>query len=89
MQSATFRIDLGGDAKRYVRILGKQRKYERSSVEIKADGDTLAIQVRASDNQALFASISSALKQLRVVSSVEDRIGKAQKKVKKDSEQEL
>jgi tRNA threonylcarbamoyladenosine modification (KEOPS) complex Pcc1 subunit len=71
---ADIEIKFKGNPKDYVSILGKAPEYDRSSVEINAGKDSLKIHVSAVDAAALFASMNSALKQIRVISRVDDAL---------------
>ena len=71
MLSANLKLKLGPNAKEYVKIVGKGEKYKRGSIYFKSKKDTIEIRVEASDPVALLASVTSAIKQLRVVSGVD------------------
>jgi tRNA threonylcarbamoyladenosine modification (KEOPS) complex Pcc1 subunit len=70
MPKATLRINLGPKARDYVRIVGKGEKYRRGSISFRATNGTIEVKVEANDAVALLASLSSAVKQLRVVGDV-------------------
>ncbi|MDE1874098.1 MAG: hypothetical protein KGI04_03190 [Candidatus Micrarchaeota archaeon] len=74
MPSATLKIRLGPRARSYVKIIGKGEKYKRGSVSFKAAKDSIEISVEADDPVALLASVSSAVKQLKVVGDVSSLI---------------
>ncbi|MCL5239255.1 MAG: CTAG/PCC1 family protein [Candidatus Marsarchaeota archaeon] len=74
MPSATIKLALGPRSKDYVRIVGKGAKYKRGSLSFNASKDSIEIKVEASDPVALLASVSSAVKQLKVVTSVDSLI---------------
>ncbi len=74
MPSAVVKIKLGPKAKRFVKIVGKGEKYKRGSISFKASGDSIEVRVEAKDPVALLASVSSAVKQLKVVGSVDSLI---------------
>ncbi|MDE1855020.1 MAG: hypothetical protein KGH57_01720 [Candidatus Micrarchaeota archaeon] len=82
MPSAILRLRLGPKAKDYVRILGKGKKYKRGSLTFKAGTGTVDIRVEADDAIALLASVSSAVKQLKVVSDVDSLFTKQHTKHK-------
>lgn len=71
MLNATLKLNLGAKAKDYVKVTGKGEKYKRGSVVFKANNGTIEIKVQANDPVALLASVSSAVKQLKVVSDVD------------------
>jgi tRNA threonylcarbamoyladenosine modification (KEOPS) complex Pcc1 subunit len=64
-------LKLGPRAKDYVKIVGKGEKYKRGSISFNATKDSIEIMVEANDPVALLASVSSAVKQLKIVSSVD------------------
>lgn len=70
MISAKLVINVGDDAKEYVRVVGKGESYKRGSVSFSAKKGAVEVAVKATDAAALLASLNSALKQLRVVNSV-------------------
>jgi tRNA threonylcarbamoyladenosine modification (KEOPS) complex Pcc1 subunit len=69
-------IELGKDAKDYLGIMDKDLKFKRSTVRIGARGRSIVIKVDAADEIAMFASLNSALKQLRIISKVGNSINK-------------
>ena len=70
MPSATLRLKLGPKAKDYIKIVGRGKKYKRGSVSFQATKDSIKIKIEADDTVALLASVSSAVKQLKVVSDI-------------------
>jgi tRNA threonylcarbamoyladenosine modification (KEOPS) complex Pcc1 subunit len=69
-------MNLGKNAKDVVRILGKEGGRKRSTIEYKSGKGTLEIRVTASDPVALVSSLNGALKQLRVVTSVDRTVSR-------------
>jgi tRNA threonylcarbamoyladenosine modification (KEOPS) complex Pcc1 subunit len=67
-------IELGKDAKDYIKIMDKDLSFKRSTCRIRAKGNRIEITVEAADNVAMFASLNSALKQLRIISSVDSKL---------------
>jgi tRNA threonylcarbamoyladenosine modification (KEOPS) complex Pcc1 subunit len=78
--SAKLIINVGGDAKEYVRIVGKGETYRRGSVSFSANSGKIEVVAKATDATALIASIGSALKQLKVVSLVKSTLKEKQKR---------
>ena len=76
MPSANLRMDLGRKAKSYLRVLDKKAGYKRGSVEYKSGKGTLEIKVTAQDPVALVSALSGALKQLRIITSVDNTVSK-------------
>ncbi len=70
MPDAILKLKLGPRARDYVKIVGKGERYKRGSVSFKATNDSVEIRVEADDPVALLASVSSAVKQLKVVGDV-------------------
>jgi tRNA threonylcarbamoyladenosine modification (KEOPS) complex Pcc1 subunit len=68
--SAKLVIDMGDDAKDYIRIVGKGESYKRGSVLFSSKEGRIEITAKAEDPTALIASLGSALKQLGIVSGV-------------------
>lgn len=79
MPEASLVIELGKQAKDYVRVLGKNTKYKRSGVTLKVQGSFVQIRIEADDTVALVASLSSAVKSLGIVASVDSLINKGRK----------
>ncbi len=76
MPNATLKLRLGPKAKDYIKIVGKGEKYKRGSISFRATKDSVEIGVEADDATALLASVSSAVKQLRIVSSVDSLLNR-------------
>ncbi len=76
MSSARLKINFDSPAKDYVKIIGKGTKYKRGSVSFKATKNDLEISITANDPVAMLSSLSSAIKQLKVVSGVDSLIKK-------------
>ncbi len=74
MLSASLKIKLGPKSKEYVKIVGRGETYKRGSVSFKASKDEIKIDVKANDPVALLASVTSAVKQLRIISDVDSII---------------
>lgn len=76
MLSASLKIRLGEGARDCLRIVDKSVKYKRSSVKYKASKDFIEVNVSAADPVALVSSLTSALKQLRIIASVDKTVSK-------------
>jgi tRNA threonylcarbamoyladenosine modification (KEOPS) complex Pcc1 subunit len=76
LPSASLMIKLDRPAKDYIKIVGKGEDYKRGSVSFKAHGKELEIEVSAKDAVAMLSSLSSALKRLKVVSSVDSLLSR-------------
>ncbi len=66
-----LKVQVGKGATDYLSVIDNKLDYERSKVRITRSKDSLTINVEAEDPRALLASLNGALKQLRVVSSVD------------------
>ncbi|MGC8662675.1 MAG: KEOPS complex subunit Pcc1 [Candidatus Micrarchaeia archaeon] len=67
-------IDVGKDAKNFIKIMDKSEEYKRSRTNINEKGGKISIEVESSDAVAMLASLNSVLKQLRVISGVANTI---------------
>jgi len=74
MSSAKLTINVGKSAKEYVKVVGKGEKYKRGSISFAEKKGVIQVDVIADDAVALLASISSAVKQLKIVSEVDSLI---------------
>lgn len=79
MPEAQLTIDLGKDAKSFLRVMDKDIEFKRSNVKTTAKGNKITINIVADDSTALVASMNSMLKQMRVISEVKDAIKKVGK----------
>ncbi len=75
MAKAVLTIEAGKGAKRYMAVIGNERGHRRSKVRMAERSGTITIEVDAEDVRALLGSLNGALKQLRVVSSVDAALG--------------
>lgn len=64
-------LNVGADAKEYVKIVGKGERFKRGSVSFTSKKGRIEVVAKAGDATALIASLGSAIKQLKVVSSVD------------------
>ena len=71
MPEAKLILHLGRQAKDFVEIVGEKTPYKRSNVSYKASKDSITIDVKARDAASLLSSISSSLKQIRIIESVD------------------
>lgn len=70
-------MEFGGrKASDFIRVLDKRVAYKRSKVEYRSSGGALEIRVIASDPIALVSSLNAALKQLRIVASVDGAVSR-------------
>lgn len=76
MLSASLKIGLGKGAEDCIRLLDKGVRYKRSSVKYRSGKGVLEIRVTAQDPVALVSSLNSALKQLRIITSVDKIVSK-------------
>ncbi len=72
--SATVRIEIGKHARDYVKVMDKGIDYKRSKISVSADKNAILITVKAHDHVAMFATLNGALKQLRIISSVNKKL---------------
>ncbi len=72
MPSAEINIDLGDEAKSYLRVMDKDIAFKRSKVTTSSKGGRITIKIVADDQIALVASMNSMLKQMLVISTVKD-----------------
>lgn len=73
---------LGNEGKSFVRVMDKDVAFKRSKVTATSKGDSIVIKIVADDTTALVASMSSMLKQIRVIHGAKDvvkRLGKGQR----------
>ncbi len=68
---AKLTISIGDDAKEYVKIVGKGERFKRGSASFSSKKGTIEVVAKAGDATSLMASLGSAIKQLKVVSSVD------------------
>ena len=71
MHRAVLKIEIGKNAKDYLDIIDKGIDYKRSRTRMTGGRGTITIEITAEDSRALIASMNGALKQLRIVSSVD------------------
>jgi len=57
-------------------VLDKHVAYKRSKVEYKSGRGTIEIRVTASDSVALVSALNGALKQLRIITSVDRAVSR-------------
>ncbi len=76
MYKASMEIDVGKDAKRYLELMETDMKYKRGGVKASLSNGLIRINVEASDQVALLASMGSALKQLRIITSVDGTVSR-------------
>ena len=65
-------IELGKKAKDYIKVMDMPKEYKRSKLKIKEKGGKITLDIEANDPVALIASLSSIIKQMRVISSVDE-----------------
>lgn len=73
-------LKLGPKAKEYYKVIEKNRKYRRSTVNCTLNNGTIKIEVEASAPVALISSLNSVLKQLRVIGEVDSAVDQLLKK---------
>ena len=61
---------MGKKANDYIKVMDMPKKYKRSKLKIKEEGGKIRVDIEANDPVALIASLSSMIKQMRVISSV-------------------
>ena len=61
---------MGEKAKDYIKLMDIPKEYKRSKLKIKEEGGKIRVDIEANDPVALIASLSSMIKQIRVISSV-------------------
>ena len=71
MYNANVRLNLGKRAREYFKLLDKGIIYKRSRLKIRADPQTISIEIEAEDPIALIASLNSVLRQLRIIGNAE------------------
>ncbi len=71
-----MRIELGKRAKDCLKVVDKKVSYKRSMVEYRAGRGTLEIKITASDPIALVSSLNAAIKQLRIITSVDKTVSR-------------
>ncbi|MGB9732709.1 MAG: KEOPS complex subunit Pcc1 [Candidatus Micrarchaeia archaeon] len=77
---AFLEINLGEKAKHYIKIIDMPKEYKRSKVKVSEKGGKIKVNIEAEDAVALIASLSSIIKQMRVVSAVDNIINNSTKK---------
>ena len=63
---------MGEKAKDYIKLMDIPKEYKRSKLKIKEEGGKIRVDIEANDPVALIASLSSTIKQMRVISSVDE-----------------
>ena len=63
---------MGEKARDYIKIMDIPKEYKRSKLKIEEKGGKIAVDIEANDPVALIASLSSMIKQMRVISSVNE-----------------
>lgn len=74
MFKATIRLELGDKSDDYIKVMDKSIEYKKSSVSARKDGSSVLITVEGEDQVALFASMNSVLKQLRIIGNADKKI---------------
>lgn len=72
MYKGSIRIWIGEGAKDIVSIANTDLSYNRSKMKVKAGKDLIQIDVEAQDAVALVSSMSSMLKQMKVITNVKE-----------------
>ena len=63
---------MGEKAGNYIKIMDMPKDYKRSKLKIEEKGGKITVDIEANDPVALIASLSSMIKQMRVISSVSE-----------------
>jgi tRNA threonylcarbamoyladenosine modification (KEOPS) complex Pcc1 subunit len=71
---AKLDIDLGPKAKEYIKIIDIPKEYKRSKISIKEEKGKIRIRIEAKDAVALIATLSGVIKQLHIISSIDEMI---------------
>jgi tRNA threonylcarbamoyladenosine modification (KEOPS) complex Pcc1 subunit len=74
LYSAVIKLNLGERSEDYVAIVDKDIDYKRSRVTARKGRGSLIINIEAEDQVALFASMNSMLKQLRIIGNVDKKM---------------
>ncbi len=67
MNSATLYVEIGKDAKDYVKVMDKDISLKRSKMKVSTEKNKIKIEIEAEDNVALLSSLNSIIKQMRII----------------------